>query len=54
MMAGADRCSRRAQLSLRIQLEAIFSPWLGCCSWDFGWVLRRLWPPVVEEIPSHL
>ena len=53
MATGTDLCRRRAQLSLRIQLGPFSPLGSGCCSWNLGWVLRRLWLPVVEGIPSH-
>ena len=36
MATGADLCRRRAQLSLRIQLEAILSPWFGVLLLELG------------------
>lgn len=36
MATGTDLCRRRAQLSLRIQLGAILSPWFGVLLLELG------------------
>lgn len=51
-----DRCRplpwKGFQLSLRIQLRAILSPWFGVLLLELGLGSEKAWLPV-EGIPSH-